>query len=175
MCLRKTQPKHCSWLILLWEIWNFYHLPSLCLNISGWFFVHVTRIFLKRKKNGRNLGTQGIVILNECYIKYLFCCYLESNALKLWWLYLGGRGTKWSVHWTHNPVVLPPNAALTSPAAFVYRPSQDQLLGHAYEKPTDCLLLIVVFNLIIDVFFTLYFPNYLSGVLVNFNSGQKKF
>ena len=34
---------------------------------------------------------------------------------------------------------------------------------------------IVVFNLIIDVFFTLYFPNYLSGVLVNFNSGQKKF
>ena len=62
----------------------FYHLPLLCLNISGWFFVHVTRIFLKRKKNGRNLGTQGIVILNECYIKYLVCCYLESNALKTW-------------------------------------------------------------------------------------------
>ena len=79
--LRKTQPKSCSCLILLW---NFYHLPLLCLNISGWFFVHVTRIFLKRKKNGRNLGTQGIVILNECYIKYLVCCYLESNALKTW-------------------------------------------------------------------------------------------
>ena len=79
--LRKTQPKSCSCLILLW---NFYHLPLLCLNISGWFFVHVTRIFLKRKKNGRNLGTQGIVILNECYIKYLVCCYLESNALKAW-------------------------------------------------------------------------------------------
>ena len=51
----------------------------------------------------------------------------------------------------------------------------DQLLGHAYEKPTDCLLLIGVFSLIIDVFLTLFLPNYLSGVLVNFNSGQKKF
>ena len=175
MCLRKTQPKRCSCLVLLWEIWNFYHLLSLCLHISGWFFVHVTRIFLKRKKNGRNLGTQGIVILNECYIKYLFCCYLESNALKTLVAVLG---------WQGDQVVSALDSQSGGPSSKCRSDFTSCICLSSIPRSTPWPRLwkadwlpsvIVVFNLIIDVFLTLYLPNYLSGVLVNFNSGQKKF